>query len=314
MRVCVVGAGYMGLGIAQVLALAGATVALIDVDAERTHDAVAAMHAQAQAFEARGLFGPESAAAIMQRSCAAATLTEALADTDLVVEAVFEDRSVKQQVFRQIEQHAPRTAIIASNTSSIPIGELACVLEYPNRALGMHWFNPPQFVPGVEVIAAAQTDPDLSPRLIALLREAGKWPVAVRDSPGFVANRLQFALFREAALMVEEGVADAGQIDEVVRGSFGYRLPFYGPFAIADMAGLDVYAGAYATLHAAFGDRFSTPPALEALTRQGRLGIKSGGGFLNLTAPLVENMLTRRDVSYARLRQVIDGPTNEGAQ
>jgi 3-hydroxybutyryl-CoA dehydrogenase len=127
----------------------------------------------------------------------------------------------------------------------------------------------------------------------------------VRDSPGFVANRLQFALFREAALMLEEGIADARQIDEIVTSTFGFRLSLYGPFAIADMAGLDVYAGAYETLRAAYGDRLAAPPRLIELVSSGRLGVKQDGGFLNLEGEEARGMIEGRDRAYATLLKLV---------
>lgn len=137
-----------------------------------------------------------------------------------------------------------------------------------------------------------------------LLRAAGKTPVVVADSPGFVCNRLQFALFKEAARMVEDGVASPEQIDEVVTSSFGFRLPFFGPFAIADMAGLDVYADAFATLEAKLGERFSCPPSLRERVLAGDLGTKSGGGYRPVPADQVATVADLRDHSYVALTQL----------
>jgi 3-hydroxybutyryl-CoA dehydrogenase len=304
--VCVIGAGYMGSGIAQVLALAGAPVVVVDVDAERATAAVTALREQAATFEQTGLVPAGAAATVAANVSAGADLAAAVPGTQLIIEAVFEDLEVKRDVLGRAEKCARPDAALATNTSSIPIGDLAVALADPGRLLGVHWFNPPQFVPGVELIPGADTRPELAPWLRDLLRQAGKWPAVVSDTPGFVCNRLQFAMFREAVLMLEEGVASAEQIDEVVRGSFGYRLPFFGPFAVADMAGLDVYAGAYQILQQAYGDRFSAPDTLTRLVAEGKLGTKSGGGFLPLTPDQIHDMVRRRDRSYAELLALVD--------
>jgi 3-hydroxybutyryl-CoA dehydrogenase len=301
LRVCVVGAGYMGAGIAQILAAAGGRVRVVDQDPELAVEAVRRLTTAAVAFEARGLMPAGTAARVALNSSPARSVADGVSDADLVVEAVFEDVAVKHAVLEEIAASAPKGAVVASNTSAIPIAVLAEALESRARLVGMHWFNPPQFVPGVELIPGPDTDRAVIEWLRDLLRLAGKWPVIVRDAPGFVANRLQFALFREATLMVEEGIASAAEIDEVVKGSFGFRLPFYGPFAIADMAGLDVYAGAFDTLHEKLGDRFAPPAILSDLVAAGRLGVKDGGGFLDLSADEAQAMIDRRDASYVAL-------------
>jgi len=304
-RICVVGAGYMGSGIGQILACAGSRVLMVDANAERARSAVESSFSQAAEFEARGLRPAGSARAVRERTRAADDLTAGVEEADLVVEAVPEDLALKVNVIQQVERRAPEGAVIATNTSSIPIAALAQPMSDPTRLIGVHWFNPPQFIPGVEVIPGEMTNPGLESRVVEMLRMAGKAPVVVRDSPGFVANRLQFALFREAVLMLEEGIADPGQIDEVVRSTFGFRLPFYGPFAIADMAGLDVYAGAYDTLRAAYGDRLGAPRLLTELVALGRLGVKQGGGFLRLEAEEARSMVEERDRIYATLLNLV---------
>jgi len=310
-HICVVGAGYMGSGIGQILACAGARVRMVDADAERARSAVEHTLAQADDFEERGLRPTGSATSARDAISAAADLAAGVEDADLVIEAVPEDLALKLDVIAQIENCAPPEAVIATNTSSIPITALAAALSDQTRLIGMHWFNPPQFIPGVEVIPGEGTDPALASQLVEMLEAAGKAPVVVRDSPGFVANRLQFALFREAALMLQEGIADALQIDEIVKSTFGFRLSVYGPFAIADMAGLDVYAGAYQTLRAAYGDRFAAPALLTELVTGGRLGVKQGGGFLNLDEATARAMIQQRDTAYATLLNLIHPASGE---
>jgi len=302
----------MGSGIAQTLAAAGATVTLTDTSAERAGRSLAAMLEQAGAYEARGFLPAGTADAVTARSSAADSLAEAVAGADLVVEAVFEDVDLKREVLAAVEEFADGEAVLATNTSSIGIGRIATVLGKPSRFVGMHWFNPAQFVPGVEVIAATNTGSDVVAWLVELLTKAGKWPVVVKDRPGFVCNRLQFALFREAAAMVEEGIATPEEIDAVVTGSFGYRLPFFGPFAVADMAGLDVYESAYRVLEEEYGDRFRAPARLAALVADGQLGTKTGGGFRSIRAEEIPEIVSRRDRAYAELRPIVDRVRTDG--
>lgn len=309
--VAIVGSGYMGRGIAEVLALAGARCVLADISEERAAAALDALLEDAARHEGDGLVPDGSAERLRTLVGSAASLEEAVAGADYVVEAVFEERSAKEGVLRMIEREAGPGVPVATNTSAIPIASLSRVLARPERFLGVHWFNPPQFVPAVELVAAPETSPAVMAAVEAFLAEAGKRPTRVGDSPGFVANRLQYALFQEAAAVVEEGIATPEAVDEVVRSSFGFRLPFFGPFAIADMAGLDVYGGAYRVLHEAYGDRFTPPRTLTEPVTSGRLGAKTGSGIVIRDAQQAEAMAAARDRSYVALRRLVD--RSEGA-
>jgi 3-hydroxybutyryl-CoA dehydrogenase len=307
LTVAVVGAGYMGKGIAQTLARGGAQVILIDTDPVVAEKALADMIGDVQTGENLGLLPAGSAELVRRKASASASIANGVATADLVMEAVFEDVALKHAVLAEAEAAARPSAILATNTSAIPVSDLSVVLTRPERFFGIHWYNPAPYLPGIEVILGAQSDGSLLGPVLELLRAAGKDPVEVADTPGFVANRLQFALFKEAALMVEDGVATPEQIDDVVRSAFGFRLPFFGPFAIADMAGLDVYANSYRTLSAQLGDRFTVPPSLQKRVDAGDLGTKTGGGYLGLTAEQVAEMVERRDRSYVALAQLRDG-------
>jgi 3-hydroxybutyryl-CoA dehydrogenase len=164
--------------------------------------------------------------------------------------------------------------------------------------------NPAPFIPGVELIPGPQTSPAVLDLAEELIRSLGKTPARVADTPGFVANRLQFALYKEATRIVEEGVAAPSQIDAVVSSTFGFRLALFGPFAIGDMAGLDVYESSYRTLEKAYGDRFSPPEALTSTVEDGNLGLKTGRGFLDIDAASREDLVAYRDSAYARLSQL----------
>jgi 3-hydroxybutyryl-CoA dehydrogenase len=169
----------------------------------------------------------------------------------------------------------------------------------------MHWFNPPEWTPGVEVIPARTTDPAVVAAVVALLRSIGKRPSVVSSSVGFIANRLQMALFCEAARCVEEGLATPRDIDEVVRSCFGFRLPYFGPFQIADMAGLDVYEAVIEQHHQGFGDRFEVPESLRRLVSEGHYGTANGGGFYEYAPNSSDGILVERDRRYAALRELL---------
>ena len=304
--IAIIGAGYMGRGIAQVLALAGGRCVLADISAARAAEALELLLAEAVRHERDGLVPAGSTERLRSQVRCAASVEEATSGAEYVVEAVFEDRDVKQEMLRRIERSVGPEVVISTNTSAISIRDLSASLDNPARFLGAHWFNPAQFVPGVELIPCPQTAAHVLDAVEALLIRAGKRPARVADSPGFVANRLQYALFQEAAAIVEEGVATAEAVDRIVRTSFGFRLPIFGPFAIADMAGLDVYRGTYQALEESFPDRFSVPRALEVLVSQGSYGAKTGSGFVIRSPAQAAAMASRRDRAYVALGRTVD--------
>ncbi|HET6504899.1 MAG TPA: 3-hydroxyacyl-CoA dehydrogenase family protein [Amycolatopsis sp.] len=299
--IAVVGSGYMGGGIAQVLALSGRDVTLSDVDAAKAQAARARLLDEAKRFVEAGLFDPGSVEILEQRLKASEDIESAVADVDYVTEAVFENREVKGEALRRASRAARPDTVIGTNTSAIPISELAESVERPERFLGVHWMNPAPFVPAIELIPTRHTGEDVIARVEAMLADAGKAPARVADSPGFVANRLQFALYKEAVRIVEEGLATPSQIDTVVSNAFGFRLALFGPFAIGDMAGLDVYAASYESLAAEYGERLAAPERLVKTVAEGNLGTKSGRGFLDIPAEDVPALLAYRDAAYRRL-------------
>ncbi|TJZ96100.1 3-hydroxyacyl-CoA dehydrogenase family protein [Actinacidiphila oryziradicis] len=300
-RAAVVGSGYMGGGIAQVLALAGLDVVLGDVDAERAEAARRRLIEEAGRFVDRGLFEPGAVETITARLSAARSVEAAVSDVDYVTEAVFESREVKKAALARISGATAPSTIIGTNTSAIPIEELSEAVEHPERFLGVHWMNPAPFVPGVELIPGPSTAASVVDTAEALMVAAGKTPARVSDSPGFVANRLQFALYKEAVRVVEEGLATPEQIDAVVSNAFGFRLALFGPFAIGDMAGLDVYAASYESLAAEYGERLAAPELLTKTVEAGNLGLKSGRGFLDIPAEDAAALVAYRDKAYAAL-------------
>lgn len=302
--VAVVGAGYMGGGIAQVLAAAGVDVVISDADAETTERHHGRLLVEAQDFEDRGLLPAGFAQGVRDRLTWAPTLQDAVRDADMVEEAVSEEPAVKGVVLQAVAAAAPQDAVIGTNTSTIPIGDLAAGLPHPGRFLGVHFSNPAPFIPGVELIAHAGTDEAVLPVVEALVARTGKQTALVHDKAGFVLNRLQFVLLKEAMELVAEGVATPEDVDTIVRTTFGYRYPFFGPFAIADMAGLEVYAAGFRTLQAHYGDRLATPSALTELVDAGRYGVKQGGGFVTPAGDQTA-LVAYRNTAYARLADLL---------
>ena len=309
----VAGVGLMGTGFAQLFALAGIETVVADASEALAASGRDRAIALAGEFEAAGLMRAGAAEAIGARVRAAASMEEAAAQADFLLEAVTESPEVKHGVYRRAEAEMADDAIIATNTSAIPIRELAPALRRPQRFIGTHWFNPPQWIPCVELIAGPATGAEVVERTAALLRRLGKQPVGVGDGAGFVANRLQFAMYKEAVAIVADGVATAEQVDEVVRNSFGFRLPFFGPFMIADMAGLDVYAGAYTALEADIGARFAAPAELTERVARGCLGAKAGGGFSSLGPDDLPRVARDRDRAYVALARLLASLAESGA-
>jgi 3-hydroxybutyryl-CoA dehydrogenase len=301
----IIGAGTMGLGVAESWLAAGVAIKLVDVSPEQTQQAHWRLEQRVRAHAEAGLVDPE----LIARAASLPPVDDidgAVADVDLVFEAVFEQLEIKHRVLAAIEARARPEALIASNTSSLPIDDLAAPLRHPGRFLGMHWFNPPEWTPGIELIPARTTEPQAVERAKAFLEAIGKRPIVVGSGPGFVANRIQLALFREALACVEDGLATPEQVDEVVRSCFGFRLPFFGPFQIADMAGLDVYRHVFGILERGLGERFALPAALAARVEAGEYGTKTGAGFFSYTDEQRERLLIERDRRYAALSELLE--------
>jgi 3-hydroxybutyryl-CoA dehydrogenase len=276
-RIAVIGAGLMGHGIAQVFALAGHEVSIQDTVAANLDSAKSRILANL-----RDLGDDPSA---VERVRPTADLAAAVAEADYVVEAVLEDLPLKQKLFVEIESNVRPHTILASNTSVIPITRIMEGLRDRSRALGTHWWNPPYLVPLVEVIATQWTSQQAIDATIALHKAAGKMPVHVKkDVPGFVGNRLQHALWREAIALVERGICDAETVDTVIKASFGRRLAVLGPLENADLVGTDLTLAIHKTVLPDIDGRPHASPYLEALVADGKLGCKSGEGFRTWTA------------------------------
>lgn len=302
--IAVIGSGYMGGGIAQIFALAGHQVRIADVTAEVAQSNYERILAETREFEDSGLLRKGATETIQANLGATPSIEDAVAGADFIEEAVPEIVEVKHETLHRISAANAR-ATIGSNTSTISISALAEAVSAPGRFLGVHFSNPAPFIPGVEVIPHAGTDDARIPGVEELLLDVDKIPARVKDTTGFVLNRLQYALFHEATQLVEEGVATTEDIDAIVRTTFGFRLPFFGPFAIADMAGLDVYDFCYRSLQTGFAERFATPASLAELTAAGKLGTKTGGGYREIDRDRIAELVAYRNRAYARMKEVL---------
>lgn len=304
--IAVVGSGYMGGGIAQVLALSGATVRIADISEEIATNNYERLIEEARQFVADGLFPADAVERIQANLSPSASIEEAVADADFIEEAVPEKIEIKHATLRRISEAARADAIIGSNTSTILISSLAEAVINPERFLGVHFSNPAPFIPGVELIPHETTDPAVISVVEEIVAATGKETARVKDSTGFVLNRLQYALFSEATQLVEEGVATAEDVDTIVRTTFGFRLPVFGPFAIADMAGLDVYAFCYESMQTRWPERFATPKSLAELVDAGKFGTKTGAGYLDVPAERTAELVAYRNKAYVAIKKLMD--------
>ena len=269
-RVLVVGAGQMGAGIAQVVAASGREVLLHDAFPGAVERGLATIERSLAKLHEKG--GPDPATVL-----ARITPVEALGEADLMIEAIIEQADAKKELFRAADEALPAGAILASNTSSIPITELAAVTSRPERVIGMHFFNPVPVLALVEVIRADQTSNETAEAIVALAHELGKTPAEANDFPGFVSNRILMPFINEAAYALMEGVAEPEAIDTVAKLGFAHPI---GPLALADLIGLDTCVAIMDVLHAGLGDpKYAPCPLLRRHVAAGRLGRKSGRGF-----------------------------------
>jgi 3-hydroxybutyryl-CoA dehydrogenase len=269
-HVLVVGAGQMGGGIAQVVAASGRTVSLYDPFPGATDRALESMRRSLTKLAEKG--GPDA-----DETLARVEVADELVAADLMIEAVVEDATAKEDVFRRADAALPAHAILASNTSSIPIASLAAVTQRPERVIGMHFFNPVPVLRLVEVIRSPATSDETARAVVELARDLGKEPVEARDVAGFVSNRILMPFINEAVYALAEDVADADGIDTVAKLGFAHPM---GPLALADLIGLDTCVAIMEVLEHGLGDpRYAPCPLLREHVAAGRLGRKSGRGF-----------------------------------
>ncbi len=303
-RVTVIGAGLMGHGLAQIFALAGHQVVVQDPyqpSLDSLRERIAA--------NLRDLGQDESA---VTRVRAEPDLARAVSEADYVLEAAVENLEIKQQIFAAIEAACPADCILASNTSVIPITAIMGGLRNRSRALGTHWWNPPFLVPLVEVIQTEWTAPSVIDWTMKLHTALGKTPVHVKkDVPGFIGNRLQHALWREAISIVERGIADAETVDAVIRASIGRRLSVLAPLANSDLVGTELTLAIHRTVLPDIENSQAPSPLLERMIEQGKLGFKSGEGFMTWS-PEQQSAIRQKMVQHLKA-QAADDPAPSGA-
>jgi 3-hydroxybutyryl-CoA dehydrogenase len=269
-HVLVVGAGQMGGGIAQVAAAAGCRVSLHDAIPGATERALETMRRSLTKLAEKGGADPEEVLGRVET-------VDDLVPAALMVEAVVEDSSVKQDVFRRADRVLPPTAVLASNTSSIPIGTLAAATSRPDKVVGMHFFNPVPVLKLVEVIRGRETSDETAVAVVEFAEELGKVPAQANDFPGFVSNRILMPFINEAAWALHDGVAEPEAIDTIAKLGFAHPM---GPLALADLIGLDTCVAIMEVLHDGLGDvKYAPCPLLREHVEAGRLGRKSGEGF-----------------------------------
>jgi len=316
-NIAVIGAGIMGHALAQVFSLAGLQVALMDKDAEVLGTAIQRIQANLETCVKHSSVDKDRAASVPERITLTSNLADAASQADFIVEAVFEDLDVKHEVLRQLEEHCPTRAVITSTTSGYRVRDLAVTLSHPERFLVTHFWDPPYIIPVVEVVPGDHTSAEAVKATITLLEAVGKYPALVKkDVPGFVGNRLQHALRREAIAIVEQGIASPEDVDLIARLSFGLRLPVVGLLETIDLGGLDLTLAIHTYLLPEL-DRSTEPLQLiRDKVARGELGAKAGKGFYDWPPGRAARVIRRRDetllemVSWLRDRGFLPTPSD----
>jgi 3-hydroxybutyryl-CoA dehydrogenase/5-formyl-3-hydroxy-2-methylpyridine 4-carboxylate dehydrogenase len=291
----------MGPGMGAVLARTGIETALYDVSAEALE-------------RAKG--GAELAAGVLERLDAAKEdggslrfendLGAALEGAEFVIEAVPEKLELKHEVFKQFEQAVAPDTVLASNTSGIPITKIAEVCEHPGRVVGMHWSNPPHLIPMIEVIPGEQTSQETVDTTAELVRRVGYHPVQEREVPGFVENRILYAILRECLDLVDRGIISPEGLDLNVRWGIGYKLAVIGPMELLDMAGLDIYNAVGSYLNKDLSTSGDVSPTIREKIDEGRLGMKTGGGIYDYTSEQIDELRAQRAGKLVAVRKALE--------
>jgi len=294
-KVAVIGAGVMGHGIAQVCAQAGYETSITRKRVELLQQTLNKIKSNFQMLVEREIITKDEADDALSKIKCKTSLAEVVKDADFVIEAVVEDMNVKKRVFKKLDELCPKHAILATNTSSFRITEIASATNRQDKVVGTHWWNPPYLMPLVEIIKGEHTSTETVNVTKDFITRLGKVPVICKDSPGFLGVRLQAALIIEAISMLEEGLATAEDIDTAVKMTLGFRLPILGPLEIVDLGGMDTFFYAYSYLYNTLGDKFKPPNLLRRKAESGELGIKTGKGFYDYTSKDIDSIIRRRD-------------------
>jgi len=298
-KIGVIGSGIMGHGIAQTFALGGYEVIINDLNDALLNRAIRQIRSNLSTFVEFGITPPEGAKEALSRIKTNKNLTEVSRQSDFVVEAVPEVMDLKKRIFRELDKTCPPHTIIASNTSGLNLTEMVSDIKRQGQAIIAHWYNPPHIIPVVEIVKGRFTSDQTVDLVYQLLLSVRKKPVKIlKEIPGFLVNRLQFALYREALYCLKEGIASAEDIDTAVKGSYGFRLPTLGPLETSDLGGLDTFLQIAEYLFKEI-DRSTEPPEFfREKVRQGKLGVKTGEGFFRYTPEEAEKKIKERDRQF----------------
>jgi 3-hydroxyacyl-CoA dehydrogenase len=300
-RAAVIGTGTMGPGMGAVLARAGIDTALYDVSPEALERAKAAAQLAAGVLERLDAASGDGGGLRFESD-----LDAALEDADFVLEAVPEKLELKQELFPQLEEGAAPDAVLASNTSGIPITKIASVCSRPERVVGMHWSNPPHLIPMIEVIPGEQTAQETVEAAVELVRRIGYHPVVEKEVPGFVENRILYAILRECLDLVDRGIIDPEGLDLNVRWGIGYKLAVIGPMELLDMAGLDIYNAVGSYLNQDLSTSAEVSSTIRDLIDRGRLGMKTGGGIYDYTPEQIDELRAQRAAKLVAVRKALE--------
>ena len=300
-HIAVLGTGTMAPAIALLCSKLGYNVSIwgrSDTSLQRAFDR---LKSHLQTYRENNLIQEEQAELILSRIAGVSTLEEAVRGADFVIEAVAEDLNLKKDIFSVVDRVCQETTIIATNTSGLSITEIASATNRPEKVVGTHFWNPPHMIPLVEIVRGEKTSEETIGIAAELMTAIGKTPVIVqKDIPGFIGNRLQFALLREALFIVEQGVASIEDVDTTVKMSFGARLPITGPLESADLGGLDVYVAISKYLMPDLCKSTEVPALLVDAVKSGRLGVKSGAGLYEWTPAAISRIIKAREQELMR--------------
>jgi 3-hydroxybutyryl-CoA dehydrogenase/5-formyl-3-hydroxy-2-methylpyridine 4-carboxylate dehydrogenase len=300
----VVGLGTMGPGIAATLAKGGMDVRTYDLKPEVVEKAKGDVQTAFGVLERIGRPKAEKTGAVTFHN----DLAETVSNADLVIESVPEKADIKAQVFAELDRLARPDAMLASNTSGIPISKLQQSAKRPGRVIGMHWSNPPHVIPVIEVIAGAKTEAAEVEKLKGLINGLGLYPVVVKkDVPGFVENRVLYAIMRECLALAENGVIDPADLDTCVKWGIGFKLAVIGPLELLDVAGLDIYQAVASYLNADLDKRGDVSPMITERIKRGDLGMKSGNGIYRYTPEQIQQLRMARAGKLVGVRKTLEG-------
>ncbi len=312
-KITVVGAGIMGHGIAQTFALGGYQVIINDISDELLNKATRQIRSNLNTFVEFGITTTDAAKEALSRINVTRNLHESAVECDVVVEALPEMMSLKKQIVKELDETCPSHTVIASNTSGLSLTEMVSGIRRRDQAVIAHWYNPPHIIPVVEIVKGQYTSDQTVDLIYRLLVSVRKTPVKIlKEVPGFLGNRLQFALYREALYCLKEGIASAEDIDLAVKGSYGFRLPTLGPLETSDFGGLDTYLNIAEYLFKEI-DRSTEPPEfLREKVRQGKLGVKTGEGFFRYTPEEAQRKIKERDRQFLQRLKLLYHKDSEG--